>query len=855
MADYGVWLRSEAGTTIPLQSDREIRWRFRFGGTAVDQLIAVSEYVDRQIQAEDLGSYWSLVFAGPAGAQASAGASVGSSDLTISNIEMVRRGRSIGGNKVIWHMADKRRALAGAYVDTFFNKMKVSNDFNRPATEKLNENVSIMSKAGLNHFIPFTCMDDISTVQRGEAAPIKFSLESGRRRFMPWTALTALTWFLSSHPGSWLDLYNKERADRGEGPLLDASGTPFSFGDLVISESVVDRRVLLKNWNPRSSWPKAINYLSRMARVGLYVNAEGSFVVEDLTPVGGISDSYGKYRGAGGVPVETVLSDQAPRSLRVFYPEFQEIRWDYDEKWAAERFENKLPPDELVHDRSCEGNSDTKFMLENVLPLPQDVKDSNGKTYKAGTWINIFHAIRMWKDEAVANPGVFGVRRGIYNKDPGAVFSYDSVLKYSTTIALAHLWQRDYDRPTFRNQLIEARVAAIYQHFRKTFRIPAIWLDHIETVRAERSTIYANVSRSREPSPVYLDYNAWDSTLYRGKTGTGVGQGYLRNVPIDGDKNFEDLEKYYKEGAEIFDKASKTRFPFEGDAKSKSSWQVEIEERKSYAAKLSTIPASPARVSMVDPQRGVFSVGFTTDFSGVSIHLKPGMVDPRSVPVRSVAALGSAISFQGQMVYAKTFRLMTILSVRWRTRNTSGRHFVVTNSESASGASTPGQPATGKGRKLSESNSPETYVNTSPPQNARGPDLDVYTSDFEAFRKWEYGKVKWVRDSSIGQMSIDHGGAVQNIDIIDELSSQVADRVYFRFRDIVLGTFRASRWTGQMPLGNIREVSVTMSPAGALETEISCESLPATPSVWEHMSGSTRNVVAKFEADVRGLGD
>ena len=152
MAVQEVYLKKSEGdgsSKIHLDGADDILWAFETGGSSPQVPLRVSDHVDRMlIGGGALGSSptkWDLVFV-----------ESGQRPVTIQKVWLNERRRSIGPNKALWFMSDRRSALSGIMVDTTFNKLRVANEYARPNIQDgfVNENISKFSQVSLSHFVP-----------------------------------------------------------------------------------------------------------------------------------------------------------------------------------------------------------------------------------------------------------------------------------------------------------------------------------------------------------------------------------------------------------------------------------------------------------------------------------------------------------------------------------------------------------------------------------------------------------------------------------------------------------------------------------------------------------------------------
>jgi hypothetical protein len=475
-------------------------------------------------------------------------------------------------------------------------------------------------------------------------------------------------------------------------------------------------------------------------------------------------------------------SMSAPTKARIHFPKYDEILWVYDED-KAENIASFQPGESLHKSSRPLAYGNTEFGLINAVPLPQDVGD-----FKAGQDVDIFDALAAWQGDTANLPS----KSQVLARD---VFTRDRLQKHILTVALAHLFQRDFARVDFRNTVLEARAATMYNYYRQRFRIPDFWLDKIEDIRAETSVLIATTTRRRQPSPIYMDWNSWDSTIFRhsaaGGSVTDEGKGYIRNMPF---------------GVRV------TKPTDEELRVTESAFDFKLADLVSAAH----VPAT----AQVDPRRGVITFNFLPSLAGVRSRAYPGLIDKATIPTRVVAALQASVRFLGAMKLRPQFRFAVVLSVKWRARNTRDKYHIV---------SLPGSDFF--------------------PGAARGPILDRTFTGFEAFKVLEeVDSAEWRIDNQTNQFVVEHSGTVGNKDILEDIGQAQIRTIMARHQDRVIGTFRAKGWTGDMPAGQFRETAIHFKD-GAFETEVRGETEPNLPSIWEFLAPPTRNVLRRFEAD------
>lgn len=783
-----IWLEKD-GIQIALDDKFPVTWRYMAGGKPSDQPLMVSSLVDNQLLKAgcllDNNGPWSLNF---------------DSEHRVNEIYFTRRSTSIGRDGAVWHMTDVRSFLRGVLVDCSFNRMRQINDFDRPNQASIGQQVALFNQVPKRQFMPNFCRTGSDPLN---ANFVKKSLEISEVDYEPWTALSALIYFLRD------DGYIADY-----GTVLANNGREFKFvgGKPIVDSRVRERKILIPpGYNTRGSWQQAIDELSRMARVMVYPNENGQFVVASTEPTNDfvLSPGYSGYSGSDGTPTLVHSDPSVPRVFRLHIPEWLEIRWDYDERYvdratggptsiAAPAFPF-VPLNYNPQPITTKAILDYPgFLLLNVAKAPQDTA-----RYKKGMWAEFFTLLGDWSQD-VTNFIIKPIKGG---QAPQEYFN-PAMLRYGwMTPSLVQLWLRDRTLTQLRSLVLEARVATAYNYYRRYFKIPDFWMDYLKDFRPITSDVFSTTARTRQPSPFWIDYHAWDTAFARVKannqnSGTlsapQAGYGHFRNLPLDN----------FKQGLLSQQDAFKRTLPA-----------------------LSSVPfanwtPAPGEVIVNDTDMGVLHYMFNPDLGNNTVEYGPGLgyiSSPTLGRVSDIPAIAQlrtsdrqqgGVDSLGKFTAFPDFRFSTILSCLWLQPNNPQRFFTITKD----------------GRRFIP--------------NANGPIHDhVYTA-FEAFRRYEEGKVYATPDPTNG-VNIVHGGEVANLKLLEEVAEGEAHNYYWDFYPLVLGYFTASGWTQQLPVGQFRMTEITSS-GGFTETGVLGTPDSPRPSVWEFLSPSTRELLAKI---------
>lgn len=149
------------------------------------------------------------------------------------------------------------------------------------------------------------------------------------------------------------------------------------------------------------------------------------------------------------------------------------------------------PEAEVRFDAVTEGQSleaDDRF-CDNVLPIPDFSLEVNGQTLCQGTWITFDQAFVAWG----APPGFT------------SPLSHDRIQK--AMVPFMDLWAGlEISGAMDPDADWAARIAAIQQHYRRTYRISRRWMDRIWKLKPFRIATVDQATGTRAPALVYSDY-------------------------------------------------------------------------------------------------------------------------------------------------------------------------------------------------------------------------------------------------------------------------------------------------------------------------------------------------------------
>lgn len=210
--------------------------------------------------------------------------------------------------------------------------------------------------------------------------------------------------------------------------------------------------------------------LSTLPDVGITVDHLGRVVVyfQASGEEAGLAAAMHEFVDAGHIE-KSSQHRVRPRAIHVLFDREIEVR--FDATTSGETLE-----------------SDGRYM-ENVLPVPDFKLDVNGQTVSQGTWISMESAFDAW-----------GVLPGI-----GVKLS-DQIMRQAF-LPHAGLWEgmllageRDPDADWM------ARIAAVQQHWRQTYRVNRRWADRMLRVLPHRVATIDPTTGTRAPSLIFSNF-------------------------------------------------------------------------------------------------------------------------------------------------------------------------------------------------------------------------------------------------------------------------------------------------------------------------------------------------------------
>lgn len=222
--------------------------------------------------------------------------------------------------------------------------------------------------------------------------------------------------------------------------------------------------------------------LGYMPEAGIYVNAEGNVVVFNRTDGREVVEANRLSPPIVGQGIARFVQNSItrPRKVRVYFTREVEVRFDYSE------FETGL---------TNPGAGKAERFLDNVLPVPDhNIELATGEVEAQGTWIT-FNQVFISKTWTSPPPPGLG---GPFLNHSFLRRAFIPFLDLFTALRLTGLTQPDIDWA--------ARVSALEQNWRTTFRINRRWMDQTLMLRASRIGIVNRVTGTRAPAAVYSDF-------------------------------------------------------------------------------------------------------------------------------------------------------------------------------------------------------------------------------------------------------------------------------------------------------------------------------------------------------------
>ncbi|MCB0383776.1 MAG: hypothetical protein KDD43_00170 [Bdellovibrionales bacterium] len=359
----------------------------------------------------------------------------------------------------------------------------------------------------------------------------------------------------------------------------------------------------------------ALQTVLAMCHGNMYQRPDGKIEIYSLDESDDIMEAFlydFSFVTGSEVPFKTDLGVLRPGKIRVGFEKLYSILFKYSEDG------------EVVGTGTVERGAAPELDLENVLPLP-DTFTVNGKKYVRGTIIPIFTAISLWNNDPVSPP-------------PGG--------KALTKLEIRRRWcTENYLESLYGTYILKGipradevwsnRIAALRQHYRRTYRVNQFWAQRTREFKAEASTLLDPITGQKQPSPVWFDYTqiATYRQLMKSKNPSAhVAAKVIRRHPDSIPQSFFNLKTF------------------------------------------ENAPPAPAEVRMINPRLGLFQIVFLDDPAFYVMRNIMGEVTP--VP-KVAAGLSQDLTLWGRVSLKSGFKLAALLSCLFAVPNSNkSKHFV-----------------------------------------------------------------------------------------------------------------------------------------------------------------------------------
>lgn len=683
-------------------------------------------------------------------------------NATYQDLFLTRRHSVSQGHRIRWYITDVRSFLKKLWVFSDFSIRRPLNEFLPGFGVGGQQDFHRTPKLG---YIPHTNRNTTSP----DDDPAFASGDTDVEIHKPWTAKQAVLWMLKGF-------------FRTESGRVQPTGLPQGWTPRVVDGTKgEDNGRLLVDYRTNKPWPIVMKDLLQKAHMTMHITEKGEFFLDSLEAVT-LPSRVGGY-SKGGSPIYQDASRSRPTRVRVFFRTERELRFNF------------LETSSEVTDTSERGKRSINLDLENVMILPQDVRElSSGKIYQRGTVVTIPKGLELWNQDP-DNPPPRAINKD-NNSGQRIQFNLqllrDNIMSpaLATRMLMTHRYSLDKD------QVFAARASVLYSSYRQLFRIPPVWLDMCERFRLERTAIMDQISGKRAPSPVYMDYFQELSARYFHYKGSPSDQKAGLNVRAWG-------------GA----LATTTDF---------------------NQLPLVSGQPSPYKIGWVNRRQGVFRVAALPDLYGNTIRFIPAIFAGDKVPVTRLGGVGNTWHMH-QMIYESFFRLSTIISATMRTPNNHKKLYFIDYDKTTTPATSTN--ATGPAH--------ETLFSTT---HAGIAWLDQGQVD-------PLGKViaksvaKVISKNGVKQVEVS-GGALTNPTVLEDAAAAVLKDVEFKHADRMLGTFAAPGHDidEDYPGGQVTSVTLRHQN-GRIESIYNCEQPPVAPPLWENLPQATQNFLFRIEGD------
>lgn len=338
-----------------------------------------------------------------------------------------------------------------------------------------------------------------------------------RFRYQPWSTKSANAETADSLFSAKEALF--EVLERIQEIDRERSGSNFS----VISSDDISDELPLEDLELDDPGDRALSRILRyLPGMALFVNRDGNVVLYSkaaLSSQGVAGDEAQRQKALHEVVdfghVEHVTKSHVrPREIHVLFSYECEVRFDYVEQNDGT----------TVVDVGEKARTDSNLLTQ-MIEVPDFSLTIDGDVKPQGAWVELAKALSAWGESSK-----FGAL--VTLQDIRRAFA-PGLDPFSGFVAAAAGSEPDV--------AWAARIAAIVEHYRRSFRIPQGWLDRILSLRAYRVAIIDQATGARAPAPAWADYaiRLPGRAFFGSQTGTPEDdflsmnvQGYPRNGPV-----------------------------------------------------------------------------------------------------------------------------------------------------------------------------------------------------------------------------------------------------------------------------------------------------------------------------------
>lgn len=503
--------------------------------------------------------------------------------------------------------------------------------------------------------------------------------------------------------------------------------------------------------------PEADVYVDYNGDVVVYAKSTGDEkkVIEALLP---------EVRGEG----HTDLSKNnmlRPKEIHVLFTRKLELRTDFVEVASAAT---------ATVSENSESPLGTRRLMENVIPITDYqllVPEIDSKPLAQGTWITVDQAFRAWGQLPLV----------------GGSVAIDHALVQQAFIPQMDLWealliagQQPDGKGTLRNWA--ARIAALQEHYRRTFRINRFWMDNLLSIEPYRLATIDPQSGQRGPARAWGDY----SIMYTQRSA-------MRNLALGQRIDYAINKSGYPTGASD---------PYTG--------VPPLDD---------TADTSPAEVLIVDSDQGIISLDYRVDPNRVYEMILPSKIDDATMPSGNARQTSKSITFDSIYAASKppklsaSFKVAVLLSGTPASPNTTQQlHRIVIKPADVKGLIPEGQQ-TG----LDEANGPIMEIRV-------GAAVEVARIQWKEDRAKDIEKAFGILDGEPDLTGlVMNEGKVSGIEFgasLNSIALAQAAEIYASLVDHFEGSMTGYMNGGVKPAGWIGEITHEVRPLGEPLTKV-----------------------------------